>query len=130
MERHPGRHPERPQGRTGAKAQALLTLKPVSPAGPGDARSEFASDLINLTLASPSVNSHQKSDKDAAEWLPDLNQCWYVDRIIRVRLEYTITIDRAQADAPATLTHHFRVGATITPTAEPYRKRPDPSEDA
>ena len=39
--------------------------------------SEFASDLLNLTLASPSVNRHQKSDNDAAEWLPELNQCWY-----------------------------------------------------
>ena len=42
--------------------------------------SEFSSDLLNLTLASPSVNRHQKSANDVAEWLPDLNQCWYVDR--------------------------------------------------
>ena len=64
-----------------------------------DTKDEFASDLINLTLASPSVNRHQKSDKDAAEWLPDLNQCWYVNRIVRVRLEYGLTIDRMEADA-------------------------------
>ena len=62
-------------------------------------RSEFASDLLNLTLASPSVNRHQKSDNDAAEWLPELNQCWYVDRTIQVRFEYGLTIDRAEADA-------------------------------
>ena len=61
--------------------------------------SEFASDLLNLTLASPSVNRHQKSDNDAAEWLPELNQCWYVDRTIQVRLEYGLTIDRAEAEA-------------------------------
>ena len=48
-------------------------------------RKKFASDLLNLTLASPSVNRHQKSDKDIAEWLPDLNQCWYVDRTLQVR---------------------------------------------
>ena len=41
-----------------------------------ETRSEFASDLLNLTLATPSVNRHQKSDNDAAEWLPDLNECW------------------------------------------------------
>ena len=64
-----------------------------------DTKDEFASDLINLTLASPSVNRHQKSDKDAAEWLPDLNQCWYVDRIIQVRREYGLTIDRTEANA-------------------------------
>ena len=33
-------------------------------------RARFASDLRNLTLASPRVNRHQKSGKDAAEWLP------------------------------------------------------------
>ena len=64
-----------------------------------DTRSEFASDLLNLTLASASVNRHQKSDKDAAEWLPELNECWYVDRVIQVRLEYGLTIDHAEADA-------------------------------
>ena len=62
-------------------------------------RSRFASDLLNLTLASPSVNRHQKSDHDAAEWLPALNQCWYVDRIVQVRQQYGLTIDPAEAQA-------------------------------
>ena len=62
-------------------------------------RAQFASDLLNLTLASPRVNRHQKVAKDAAEWLPDLNRCWYVDRTIQVRLEYSLTIDHAEADA-------------------------------
>ena len=61
-------------------------------------RGRFASDLLNLTLASPSVNRHQKVAKDAAEWLPDLNRCWYVDRTVRVRREYGLTIDEAEAD--------------------------------
>ena len=64
-----------------------------------DTWDRFASDLINLTLASPSVNRHQKSDNDAAEWLPELNQCWYVDRVVQVRQEYGLTIDRTEADA-------------------------------
>ena len=62
-------------------------------------RSDFASDLLNLTLASPSVNRHQKIAKDVSEWLPELNQCWYVDRTVEVRREYGLTIDRAEADA-------------------------------
>ena len=62
-------------------------------------RAEFASGLLNLTLASPSVNRHQKVAKDVAEWLPKLNQCWYVARTIQVRREYGLTIDRAEADA-------------------------------
>ena len=62
-------------------------------------RSRFASDLLNLTLASPGVNRHQKSDNDAAEWLPDLNKCWYADRVVRVRQEYGLTIDQNEVDA-------------------------------
>ena len=62
-------------------------------------RSRFASNLLNLTLASPGVNRHQKSDNDAAEWLPDLNKCWYADRVVRVRQEYGLTIDQNEVGA-------------------------------
>lgn len=62
-------------------------------------RRRFAGDLLNLTLASPSVNRHQKSAHDGADWLPDLNRCWYADRIIRVRQAYGLTIDQREADA-------------------------------
>ena len=58
----------------------------------------FASDLLNLTLASPSVNRSQKSGKDAAEWLPDLNQCWFASRVVEVRQRYGLTIDRREGD--------------------------------
>ena len=34
-----------------------------------------------------------------AEWLPELNRCWYVERVVQVRREYGLTIDRAEADA-------------------------------
>ena len=54
---------------------------------------------MNLTLASPSVNRHQKVKNDVVEWVPELNQSWYVDRITQVRLEYGLTIDRDEADA-------------------------------
>ena len=56
-------------------------------------RRQFASDLINLTLASPSVNRSQKSGKDVAEWLPDLNRCWFASRVVEVRQRYSLTID-------------------------------------
>ena len=62
-------------------------------------RSQLASDLLNLTLASPSVNRHQKVANDVREWLPDLNQCWYVDRTIQVRRKYGLTINQAEAEA-------------------------------
>ena len=62
-------------------------------------RSQFANDLDNLTLASPSVNRHQKAGKDAAEWLPSMNQCWFANTIVEVREEYGLTIDQAEVDA-------------------------------
>ena len=62
-------------------------------------RARFASDLRNLTLASPQVNRHRKSGKDAAEWLPDRNRCWFAARVVEVRRAYDLTIDRREAMA-------------------------------
>ena len=64
-----------------------------------ETKDRFAADLLNLTLASPSVNRHQKVAKDPSEWLPALNECWYVDRVVQVRLKYGLTIDRAETEA-------------------------------
>lgn len=58
----------------------------------------FARDLLNLTLASPSVNRHQKVDKDLAQWLPDLNRCWYVNQVVLVKRKYDLSMDRAEAE--------------------------------
>ena len=62
-------------------------------------RRRFSSDLLNLTLASPSVNRHQKSGKDAAEWLPELNQCWFANRVVQVKREYGLSVDAREASA-------------------------------
>ena len=107
-----------------------------------ETRDRFASDILNLTLASPSVNRHQKSANDVAEWLPDLNQCWYVDRTLQVRREYGLTIDRAEADAvdrilagcPSTemvvLAPETSPTASATPTPTPTpAATPTPSTD-
>ncbi len=61
-------------------------------------RRQFAGDLLNLTLASPAVNRSQKSAKDAAEWLPDRNHCWYAGRVVEVRQRYSLTIDPRERD--------------------------------
>ena len=60
-------------------------------------RARFASDLRNLTLASPRVNRHRKSAKDAAEWLPARNRCWFAARVVEVRRAYDLTIDPREA---------------------------------
>lgn len=62
-------------------------------------RRRFARDLDNLTLASPRVNRQLKKAKDAAEWLPDRNRCWFADRVLQVRRKYRLTIDRREAAA-------------------------------
>ena len=60
-------------------------------------RERFARDLRNLTLASPKLNG-EKGKKDAAEWLPELNRCWFAKTIVDVRRAYDLTIDRREAD--------------------------------
>jgi len=62
-------------------------------------RRRFANDLLNLTLASPSVNRGEKIARDAAEWLPEKNRCWFAARVVAVRQRYGLTIDRREASA-------------------------------
>ena len=64
-----------------------------------DTKRMFARDLLNLTLASPDLNRRQKSAKDAAQWLPGENQCWFAGRVHAVRLKYGLTIDATEAAA-------------------------------
>ena len=64
-----------------------------------ETRARFASDVLNLTLAAPQVNREQKRAYDAAEWTPQLNWCWFADRVVQVRQKYALTIDQAEADA-------------------------------
>ena len=62
-------------------------------------RRSFASDLLNLTLASPQVNRNLKRHYDAADWLPELNQCWFAERVVAVKRKYGLTVDKREADA-------------------------------
>ncbi len=60
---------------------------------------EFANDPLNLTLAEPDLNRRVKSDKDAAEWLPTSNRCWFADTVVKVKLKYNLTVDVMEAAA-------------------------------
>ena len=55
--------------------------------------------LRNLTLAAPEVNRFEKSGKDAGEWLPARNHCWFAGRVVEVRRVYGLTVDRREAAA-------------------------------
>ena len=99
-------------------------------AADADRRRAFASDLVNLTLASPAVNRHQKSGKDAAEWMPGLNQCWFANQVLQARLAYGLTIDQVEAAAlervlsgcsstEMVFTARAATTVTTTPTPDP-----------
>ena len=62
-----------------------------------ETRARFARDLRNLTLAAPHVNRHQKSAKDAAEWVPARNRCWFAGRVLEVHRAYALSADRREA---------------------------------
>ncbi|MCY4508624.1 MAG: excalibur calcium-binding domain-containing protein, partial [Acidobacteria bacterium] len=94
-------------------------------------RTRFSEDLRNLTLASPSVNRHQKRDHDAAWWMPPMNRCWFAGRVVAVKRAYGLTIDRRERDALArtlagcedTEIDMTARGATAAPAAAPLRAR-------
>ena len=64
-----------------------------------ETRRAFAGDLMNLTLASPSLNRGVKGANDAAEWMPRQNRCWFADRVVRVRRRWGLSIDVREARA-------------------------------
>ena len=59
-------------------------------------RARFTSDLLNLTLAAPGLYRHERGDKDAAEWLPARNRCWFAATVVAVWRAYGLTIDRQE----------------------------------
>ena len=64
-----------------------------------DRRRDIASDLDNLTIADPTVNRSQKSDRDAADWMPARHGRWFAERVIAVKLEYGLSVDSAERAA-------------------------------
>ena len=87
----------------------------------------FSSDLLNLTLASPAVNRSQKSAKDAAEWLPGLNQCWFANRVVEVRQRYELTVDQRERNVlEGVLQAARRPGWWCGKAVRPQRRRRSP----
>jgi hypothetical protein len=78
----------------------------------------FYTDLNNLTLASPRVNRVAKKDRDAADWLPEANRCWFAWSVLKTRLTYGLTIDVDEATA---------LEAILVACEPAERVRPNPS---
>jgi hypothetical protein len=65
-------------------------------------RINFYNDPLNLKATQQSLNS-QKSDSDAASWLPPLKsyRCAYVAQQIAVKAKYGVWVTKAERDAMA-----------------------------
>ena len=59
----------------------------------------FAGDLDNLTIAAPSVNRNEKSDRDAGDWMPEMNQGWFAATVVAVKQKYQLSVNPAERDA-------------------------------
>ena len=100
-----------------------------------ETRRRFARDPLNLTLAHPRVNRYEKQGKDAAEWMPNLNECWFSARIVEVRRKYRLTIDRREVEAlervlSACPSTEMVIGNCATSGPEPRKIIPSRSVDA
>jgi hypothetical protein len=58
----------------------------------GNIREQFANDTLNLVMANSSLN-RSKGARDAAQWWPSHNQCWFARQIIVVRNAYQLSVD-------------------------------------
>lgn len=69
-------------------------------------RLEFANNPLNL-LAVDGPTNMEKSDSDAAEWLPPEKNyhCRYIARQIAIKLKYTLWVTRAEQDAMERVLH-------------------------
>ena len=59
----------------------------------------FVNDPLNITVAYPRLNQHQKSDKDIADWQPPRNACWFAARVKAVKAKYGLTMDDRERQA-------------------------------
>ena len=57
----------------------------------------FSGDPFNLTVAMPYENRTVKNDRDAADYLPEHNQCWFAARVIAVKQRWGLSVDEREA---------------------------------
>ncbi|MGW4792778.1 HNH endonuclease family protein [Nonomuraea sp. MG754425] len=97
------------RGQTTSSAVQIDHLIPLSDAWQKGAqqwqaakRKEFANDPLNLMAVDGPLNG-QKSDSDAATWLPPVKsyRCTYIARQIEVKTKYELWVTAAEKDAMA-----------------------------
>ena len=60
----------------------------------------FVNDTLNLVFVNRSIN-RSKGGKDAGEWWPPHNQCWFARQIVEVRNAYQLSVDPREKDSLA-----------------------------
>ena len=91
----------RADGTAATDIEHIVALAEANESGLARSRyREFGGDILNLTIAAPTVNRNQKSDKDAAEWRPQYNRGWYAARIVAVKQKYGDVRGRGRARRP------------------------------
>ena len=107
---------KRGNDRPGTDVEHIVALAEAHDSGlrPEDLKT-FAADPANLTLAMPTENRTEKSDRDAAEYLPEHNQCWFAARVLHVKQKWELAVDPAEAEA----LRHALAGCTPAQIARP-----------
>ncbi len=87
------------QSRDTTDIEHIISRKEAHESGlcakPDSVRRNFARDLPFLVLTHMSIN-RSKGDRDAADWMPLQNRCWFAERVLAIREQYTLTIDERE----------------------------------
>ena len=87
-----------PAGLSGTDLEHIVAMAEAHDSGlPADQMAVFGTDVSNLTLAMPRENRNIKSDRDAADYLPEHNQCWFTGRVVAVKQKWGLSVDRREA---------------------------------
>ena len=89
-----------PDGTAATDIEHIVALAEAYDSGLAEAEYRtFAGDLDNLTIAAPSVNRNEKSDRDAGDWMPEMNQGWFAATVVAVKQKYQLSVNPAERDA-------------------------------
>ena len=93
-----------PDGTAATDIEHIVALAEAYDSGLPEAEYRtFAGDLDNLTIAAPSVNRNEKSDRDAGDWMPDSNRGWFAATVVEVKQKYQLSVNPAERDALAAM---------------------------
>ena len=78
----------------------IVALSEAHDSGLSPARMlDFSGDPLNLTVAMPRENRNVKNDKDAADYMPPRNRCWFAARVLAVKARWGLTVNLLEAAA-------------------------------